>query len=362
MAPSNILTTNRDLINISIKELVDDYLYRIDLDADYQREHIWSLKQQEELLDSIFQDIDIPKLYLVKTLSNNKNFDYECIDGKQRMTCLLNFISPDSNEEPSPKFFLGGERYTYKELKEEHPTIAKKIEDYKLSFTIYNEINDDFVRLIFRRLQLGVRLNSGELLKTRTGTIRDFIYKEIGNNGSFFRKTNLSKKRFSIPFTLTQICINSFERASNGKFTRARLTDIEDFFEDNHNLDRNDENLNRIRNVLEIMDSNFDKKAQIISSRAVAVSCYLFSEYLFVSRREREIEKFACFFEKLLLEIKNNMNLLNQFETPYNQFILEEFQKYISQASVEAYSIKRRDDFLGKAFTYYLNTKEIINS
>ena len=52
----------RELESITVKEFIDDYVYRIDLDADYQREKIWSRKNQEELLDSIVQNIDIPKL------------------------------------------------------------------------------------------------------------------------------------------------------------------------------------------------------------------------------------------------------------------------------------------------------------
>jgi hypothetical protein len=36
---------------------------------------------------------------------------------------------------------------------------------------------------------------------------------------------------------------------------------------------------------------------------------------------------------------------------------MEEFQKYILQASVEAYSIKRRHEYLRKAFNYYLDPK-----
>src|SRR5436309_1253339 len=80
----------RDLQTVAVKKFVDDYIYRIDLDADYQREKIWSRKNQEELLDSIMQNIDIPKLYLVKT-RDSESFDYESIYGKQRMNTLLSF-------------------------------------------------------------------------------------------------------------------------------------------------------------------------------------------------------------------------------------------------------------------------------
>jgi hypothetical protein len=36
---------------------------------------------------------------------------------------------------------------------------------------------------------------------------------------------------------------------------------------------------------------------------------------------------------------------------------LENFQKYVLQASVEGYSVKRRHEFLEKAFDLYLSSK-----
>ncbi len=347
----------RSLRNISVKKFIDDYLYRIDLDADYQREKIWSTKQQEELLDSIINDIDIPKIYLVE-VQDSKQFDFECIDGKQRMASLSRFFKPVSGEESPLTVRLLQKQYTCKQLSKEHPSIAGKIERYKLSFCIYESIDDEYVREIFRRLQLGIRLNSGELLKTRTGTIRDFIYKDIGNNGPFLRKTNLSEKRFSRPFTLAQICINSFAKAKpDGEFVRARLQDIEDFFEEHHNLDTNDENLIRVKRTLKLMDKVFGKAAALISSRAIAVSGYLFVEEVVNGGEANRILQFSQFYSKLLGEIKHNMDMLSNYERPRNSSLMEEFQKYVLQASVEGYSIKRRHEYLKKAFDYYLSPK-----
>ncbi len=347
----------RSLLSIRVKQFIDDYAYRIDLDADYQREKIWTASQQQLLLDSILRDIDIPKLYLVE-VKGKRQFDYECIDGKQRMATLLRFFKPEPEEESPLKVRHYEQEYTYQEFKRKHPTDAKLIEDYELSFAIYKPLDDEYVREIFRRLQLGIRLNSGELLKTRTGTIRDFIYKEIGNHGPFFRNTNLSEKRFSRPFTLAQICVNSFARANqDGEFVRARLQDIEDFFEANPNLGKSDKNLVRIRKVLRRLDRAFKKRAAMISSRAIAVSAYLFAEELFLSKKEGLISKFAAFYVKLLGEIKANMDRLSRYEKPTNAAVMEEFQKYVLQASVEGYSIKRRHVFLKGAFDYYLSTK-----
>ncbi|MCC6837246.1 MAG: DUF262 domain-containing protein [Bacteroidia bacterium] len=348
----------RHLETITVKDFIDSYVYRIDLDADYQREKIWTTKEQELLLDSILMEIDIPKIYLVK-VEDNEQFDYECIDGKQRMTALLRFFKPDDSESPLTIKINKKDKFTYKELKAEHPTIAKEIESYKLSFTIYEPFDDDpdYVREIFRRLQLGVRLNSGELLKTRTGTIRDFIYKEIGNDGPFLRNTNLSEKRFSRPFTLAQICLNSFSKSNHGEFARARYDDLSDFFEANQDLDKRDKNLLRIKKVLSKMDEAFGDSAIDISSRAVAVSGYLFSEALVEDKKEDQLPSFAEFYIKLLSEIKYNMELLSEYKRPRNTYIMDEFQKYILQASVEGYSINRRHDFLTKAFAYFRSQK-----
>jgi hypothetical protein len=346
----------RELKSIPVKKFIDDYIYRIDLDADYQREKIWSRANQLDLMDSIVKNIDIPKLYLAR-IQGNENFDFECIDGKQRMATLLNFFKPEPEETPLT-VRIAGENYTYKRLRKDLPPLAKKIEDFELTFVIYENINDEeFLRDIFRRLQLGVRLNTGELLKTYTGTIRDFVYKEMGSDAPFLKRTKLSEKRFSRQFTLAQISINSFSRNKTGEFVRARLDDLTDFFKENYDLNPKDENLQRIRKVLELMDKHFGDKAESISSRAVAVSTYLFAEDLYLQKKASLISEFAKFFVALLDEIKYNLDLLTKYENPENTVVLEDFQKYVSQASVEPYAIKRRHEFLERAFQYYRSPK-----
>jgi hypothetical protein len=347
----------REIKSISVKTCVEDYIYRIDLDADYQREKIWSRGNQEDLIDSIVQNIDIPKLYLAR-IEGNETFDFECIDGKQRMATLLNFFKPEQSTDSPLTVRIAGERYTYKQLRADLPKLADKIDEFELTFVIYPQIDDDeFIREIFRRLQLGVRLNSGEMLKSHMGTLRDFVYKEMGKEVPFLRRTKLSEKRFSRQFTLAQICINSFSRNESGDFVRARYDDLEEFFKDKYELDKSDANLNRIRAVLKNMENHFGDNAESITSRAVAVSAYLFCEELHVLKKTSQIEEFAEFYVKLLDEIRKNLGLLSRFKEPTNPGVLEAFQKYISQASVEPYAIKRRHSFLEGAFKYFVSPK-----
>ncbi|MEX2164983.1 MAG: DUF262 domain-containing protein [Sulfuricaulis sp.] len=343
--------TKRSSIPLSIKKLMADFIYRIDLDADYQREKVWSKTDQERLLDSIVRDIDIPKLYLAK-VRGNKQFDFECIDGKQRLLTLSTFFDPQNGDTSPLLLQVLSKRYTYAQLEKEHPSIATALLDYTLDFVVYDEasLTEDFIREIFRRLQLGIRLNSGEILNSQTGTIRDFVFKEIGKEGPFLRRTNLSDKRYSRQFTLAQICINSFHRNRDGEFVRARLLDLEDFFAEESSLDKKDSNLIRIRKVLKLMDDKFKDSAKSISSRAIAVSAYLFVEDLYVNKKAKVVSRFVKFYIQLLEMIKEDMLLVSQYRKPKHPKVLDGFQKHVLQASVEPSAIKRRDAFLKAEF------------
>jgi hypothetical protein len=179
----------------------------------------------------------------------------------------------------------------------------------------------------------------------------------MGTDAPFLSKTKLSEKRFSRQFTLAQICINSFSRNESGEFVRARYDDLEEFFKENHALAEKDENLVRIRRILELMDKHFGDQAIAISSRAVAVTAYLFVESLYLKKSSNLIPEFVRFFIALLDEIKHNLHLLTNYQEPTNTAVLENFQKYISQASVEPYAIRRRHEFLERAFQYYRSVK-----
>lgn len=350
------LDDKRSALFVEVGMFANELIYTIDIDADYQREEVWSHSAKEKLIDSIIKGIDIPKLYLFELKNEKQNFKYECIDGKQRMLALFKFFHPDSNEEEPLKVEIRGKRYTYEKLKREMQEEAERIENYFLEFIVYKEsedFSDNFIREIFQRLQLGTRLNSGEILNAHTGPIRDFIFRDKKKKFPFLEKTRLSQKRYSKQFTLAQICINSVSRSETSLFIRARLTDLESFF--NRDIDNIDSHFKRIIDVLKKMDQVFGDKAEVISSRAVAVSAYLFVEGLCRNNKAELIPQFAEFYEKLLEKIKINLTLIRNYDPPKNKVIIDEFHKFIVQASVEVYSIKNREKFLQKAFQYYLD-------
>lgn len=64
----------------------------VDFDVDYQREHVWTRKDKIALIDSIFNNVDIGKFVFVQRSMGHKGKLYEILDGKQRLSALVDFV------------------------------------------------------------------------------------------------------------------------------------------------------------------------------------------------------------------------------------------------------------------------------
>jgi len=64
----------------------------VDMDVEYQREHVWTMKDKIALIDSIFNNVDIGKFVFVQRSMRADGKLYEILDGKQRLTAITEFI------------------------------------------------------------------------------------------------------------------------------------------------------------------------------------------------------------------------------------------------------------------------------
>lgn len=77
--------------NTSLESLLNKfYLSGVDMNPPYQRDYVWDDKDKEALLDSIFNHIEIGKFAFINKDYIN-GFHYEILDGKQRLSTLLDF-------------------------------------------------------------------------------------------------------------------------------------------------------------------------------------------------------------------------------------------------------------------------------
>lgn len=77
----------------SIDGLINTYYhFGIDMDPEYQRGLVWTLEDKVNLIDSIFNHIDIGKFSLINLpFRSEEAHGYEILDGKQRLNAIIEF-------------------------------------------------------------------------------------------------------------------------------------------------------------------------------------------------------------------------------------------------------------------------------
>jgi len=74
--------------------LIDQYRNKqLDLDPPYQRRSVWTLRDKQFFLDTIFRNYPSPAIFLHKTLTEAGKATYHVVDGKQRTTTILDFVN-----------------------------------------------------------------------------------------------------------------------------------------------------------------------------------------------------------------------------------------------------------------------------
>lgn len=66
---------------------------RLDLEPSYQRRSVWGPKDRREFLNTIFMDYPSPPIFLHKRIDENGNAFYDVVDGKQRLTTILDYAN-----------------------------------------------------------------------------------------------------------------------------------------------------------------------------------------------------------------------------------------------------------------------------
>jgi hypothetical protein len=84
-------TVGFDTYDTTIKQLVDMVAEKaIHIAPDYQRRFVWDEVRQSQLIESIYLGIPVPNLFM----ATNVDSSWDVIDGLQRITTILKFVSP----------------------------------------------------------------------------------------------------------------------------------------------------------------------------------------------------------------------------------------------------------------------------
>lgn len=313
---------------------------------EYQRQsRLWSLDKKQLLIDSILRDIDIPKLYFNKTESG----EYEVVDGQQRLWAIWDFLDDD--------YEYGPKGLKFSELTEVEQSA---ISQYTLQIAVIEEAEDDYLRELFLRLQLGLLLVTGEKLHAAVGVMKEFVFDELAEHG-FIQTIKIPQRRYAKETLAAQIAINSFTRKKVNAFARTRYEDLIFFFKEYErpqgaDLELFDAQSEVIRSALDDLRSSFGKKASEFRNRSYVLSIYLVFEELRGELEgvadKKEFARFALeLWRRLRAEMKAGFDRKNRE--------LYVFETKLSSAPGERYQIEARHQLLVEYFEVFRDTGRI---
>jgi uncharacterized protein DUF262 len=316
---------------------------------EYQRQpKLWTDERKQLLIDSILRDIDIPKLYFNRL----KGGHVEVIDGQQRLWAIWEFLDNAYSYE------LGGRNETFASLP---PTEQKRILKYELQVTVFEDADDDYLRELFLRLQLGLLLVTGEKLHATTGVMKDFVFDTLVNK-EFIRAIDIPKRRYAKETLCAQIAINSFSRARTKSFCRTRGEDLLIFFRDYAQPQGTDlvffrDQSKAVRKTIERLWDSFQDRAENLTNRSFILSVYFLFEELestldSADTRNRFVKFVFALWERLREEVDAGIDRKNRE--------LYAFETMLSSAPGERYQIERRHDKLVEYYSHYVKTRKIL--
>lgn len=317
----------------SVSKLLDMYnKNNIDLNPNYQRRFIWSIKDQQTLIDSMTKGYAIPNIFLFEKGKD----DFEMVDGQQRTRTILGFIS---NQFKTFK----GELYS-KEL-------YGSLLSYELAVIIIEEIGDDLKIEDFYALvnKSGVHLNRPELKKAEYfETLFLKLITEISESKKFtdlqlFTETT-SKRMVDIDYVSELVTLLKFGNTD-------KKIKVDKLFEEDINEQEYEILLNRFNQILDLLNLMNDK-TKIKSTRYKQRNDF-YTLFGFIAQTKIKEPTNLIYFYSLLV-------LFNEHITPSNDKCTT-FQDYTFHCISQSNSKAARDARLKTFNQIFLNFKKTPN-
>ncbi|MDD5209834.1 MAG: DUF262 domain-containing protein [Elusimicrobiales bacterium] len=229
-----------------------DFLHRqhkLLINPEYQRGSVWSLSQRQWLIDSFFHKIDVPKVYF-RSISKN-NYDYEVVDGQQRIRAVIDFIGNGFKlaAESDPVDGNPIANRTYNEL---HSDLQMEFNNCNFDVVIMNEAyTDDDIEEMFLRLQNGTPLNAAEKRRAMHGQMRKVV--ETLGHHKIFSLCSFSDKRYAYEDAAAKV----LHLTIKGGWADIRPETIKETYEANEYITETDPNVIKVAKAFNFISDAF---------------------------------------------------------------------------------------------------------
>ncbi|MGD0477801.1 MAG: DUF262 domain-containing protein [Nitrososphaerales archaeon] len=184
---------NFEPIVLTVREFKDLYdRGLLELTPKFQRRSVWTPNIKSYFLDTLFQDLPSPKIYLRERLSPKRRLVKEVVDGQQRLRTIIDFIQNEFVVKPKYNAEIGDMRFAALPR-----TLRDEFLDYKLSVDVMKNATDQEVLDMFARLNtFTVTLNDQELRNAKFhGEFKTAMYNLASKNLAFLLENRILSQR-----------------------------------------------------------------------------------------------------------------------------------------------------------------------
>ncbi len=305
----------------------------IDPTPEYQRYSVWNKKQQQLLMDSIYQGMDIPKLYLRKT-ADGSEFQYEAVDGQQRMRAIWEFY--DNQYALSKEFTpaLGGKKYGDLDMEQ-----SQQFDMFNFSVVIIRDASDAEIREMFCRLQNGKPLNAAEKRNAMVSEMRNFCAKL--SEHPFFDSVRFTNSRMQHQQVAAQTVMLELD---GGTPTTVQSSKLSKMYVEQKDFNANGSCAKKVKKVYDFLHKCFPEKTPELK-RGVTVSTFLLVSELMkdynLYGNEKAVSNFVIDFDHRRRTLKSD----NEFVT---------YDKHLARSSDSEEAIAYRHQMLLREFHAFI--------
>ena len=150
--------TRREISLFSLKEMHS--AGELELQPKFQRRKVWPEKARSFLIDTVVRHLPMPKIYL-RLLRESDYVKYEVVDGQQRISAVLDYLSDNLVLMPQHNDRFGGKAFS------ELPTaVQRDVLDYSFTTEVIEDASDvDIWRLFGKTEHLHTNLERSRAFK-----------------------------------------------------------------------------------------------------------------------------------------------------------------------------------------------------
>lgn len=232
----------------------------LNFDIAIQRKgNMWDVHRKSLFINSLIYGYPIPPIY---TKTDEDNEVYSFIDGKQRITCILSFVSDEFALSPKTPDIDGVEiaGCKFSELSDEFQNIILKS---TFSVVRFECISDEEIEQMFFRLNNGVALKPIESTRVLLGTDNMKLVEKIANHEFLSKKSSISKNRYTDQESALHLLMLTKNQLT-GLSTGFSSKELREFVQSYKKNPFEPDLIEIVENRLDFLNEAFDKKRKYI--------------------------------------------------------------------------------------------------